>query len=311
MALRTPAEYVESLRDDRSVFFEGARVPDVTEHPVIARAIRHAATDFELAEDPAARDLAVVDGPDGPYSRYFADPAHARGPRRPAPGSSRWPRPGATPSSRSSRRSAPTPSSPCGGSAGGSTPAGRTPSGAAASPTTWPSAATATSPCRSPRPTSRATAALGPNAQADPEAYLRIVERRPDGIVVRGAKVHTSCTPNANELIVLPTRVMGPDDGDWAVSFAIPIATARAPARRQPLRLADGHVVRVTDQLAAQMMETTTIFDDVFVPERAGVPVPARPTWPGRWPWPSSTTTASPPSRYKQPLVDALVGAAP
>ena len=43
--------------------------------------------------------------------------------------------------------------------------------------------------------------------------------------MVRGAKVHTSCTPNTNELIVLPTRAMGPDSADWAVSFAVPTAT--------------------------------------------------------------------------------------
>jgi len=34
------------------------------------------------------------------------------------------------------------------------------------------------------------------------------VEERPDGIVVRGAKAHTSVSPNANEVIVLPTRAM-------------------------------------------------------------------------------------------------------
>jgi len=34
------------------------------------------------------------------------------------------------------------------------------------------------------------------------------VEERPDGIVVRGAKAATSVSPNANEIIVLPTRAM-------------------------------------------------------------------------------------------------------
>ena len=31
---------------------------------------------------------------------------------------------------------------------------------------------------------------LAPHAQADPDMFLRIVERRADGIVVRGAKAH-------------------------------------------------------------------------------------------------------------------------
>src|SRR5688500_11502317 len=47
MPLRTAAEYVESLRDERTVYFQGERVPDVTAHPVIARAIRHASVDFD------------------------------------------------------------------------------------------------------------------------------------------------------------------------------------------------------------------------------------------------------------------------
>ena len=31
---------------------------------------------------------------------------------------------------------------------------------------------------------------LAPLAQPDPDAYLRVVDRRPDGIVLRGAKIH-------------------------------------------------------------------------------------------------------------------------
>ena len=49
---------------------------------------------------------------------------------------------------------------------------------------------------------------LGPAKQTDPDLYVHIVERRADGIVVRGAKAHTSVSTNANELIVLPTRAM-------------------------------------------------------------------------------------------------------
>ena len=40
MPLRTVQQYVESLRDDRTVFFRGERVPDVTRHPVISRGRR-------------------------------------------------------------------------------------------------------------------------------------------------------------------------------------------------------------------------------------------------------------------------------
>ena len=55
---------------------------------------------------------------------------------------------------------------------------------------------------------------LAPHKQDDPDMYLRVVEQGPDGIVVRGAKAHTSASPNSHELIVLPTRAMGPDDAE-------------------------------------------------------------------------------------------------
>ena len=43
MPLRTVDQYVESLRDGRAVYYRGARVPDVTTHPVIGVAVRPAA----------------------------------------------------------------------------------------------------------------------------------------------------------------------------------------------------------------------------------------------------------------------------
>ena len=61
-----------------------------------------------------------------------------------------------------------------------------------------------------------------PHDQEDPDLYLRIVERRPDGIVVRGAKAHQTGIINSHEVLVMPTISMGPDDKDYAVSFSVP-----------------------------------------------------------------------------------------
>src|SRR5215471_18663397 len=72
--LRTPAEYVASLRDGRRVFYRGQPVPDVTTHPITSVAVQHAALDYRMAEDPHFRDLAATD--EG-YSRYFAIPRSA------------------------------------------------------------------------------------------------------------------------------------------------------------------------------------------------------------------------------------------
>jgi len=53
---------------------------------------------------------------------------------------------------------------------------------------------------------------LRPHQQADPDMYVHIVDRRADGIVVRGAKAHITGTVNAHEILAMPTRAMGEDD---------------------------------------------------------------------------------------------------
>ena len=60
MALRTPQAYQASLQDERVIYYKGERVKDVTTHPVLRVAVQHASIDYQMAEDPRYRDLAVV-----------------------------------------------------------------------------------------------------------------------------------------------------------------------------------------------------------------------------------------------------------
>lgn len=64
--------------------------------------------------------------------------------------------------------------------------------------------------------------ALSPSQQEDPDLYLRIVEVRPDGIVVRGAKAHQTGAVNSHEHLIMPTQAMKEEDKNYAVSFAVP-----------------------------------------------------------------------------------------
>jgi 4-hydroxybutyryl-CoA dehydratase/vinylacetyl-CoA-Delta-isomerase len=147
----------------------------------------------------------------------------------------------------------------------------------------------------------------GPAGQEDPDLYLRVVDRREDGIVVRGAKVHTSYAANVDELIVLPTRSMSEGEDDWAVAFAVPVATPG-------LKLFCSDFLHGTDDEWAypissgrKMIETLTVFDDVFVPwdrvfldgdiQRAGALALTFVEY-------HRMTAVS----YKLPLLDALVG---
>ncbi|MGZ3537703.1 MAG: 4-hydroxyphenylacetate 3-hydroxylase family protein [Thermodesulfobacteriota bacterium] len=61
-----------------------------------------------------------------------------------------------------------------------------------------------------------------PSQQKDPDLYVHVVERKKDGIVVKGSKVHISEASVADEILVVPTRALLPEEKDWAVSFAIP-----------------------------------------------------------------------------------------
>jgi len=46
---------------------------------------------------------------------------------------------------------------------------------------------------------------LSPSKQADPDLFLRVVEKRSDGIVVRGAKAHQTGAVNSHWILVMPT----------------------------------------------------------------------------------------------------------
>ncbi|OTO15378.1 hypothetical protein A5875_004536 [Enterococcus sp. 3H8_DIV0648] len=64
-----------------------------------------------------------------------------------------------------------------------------------------------------------------PSQQSDPDMYLRVVERREDGIVVRGAKAHQTGMVNSHEVMVMPTVAMKEADKDYAVAFSVSVDT--------------------------------------------------------------------------------------
>ena len=61
-----------------------------------------------------------------------------------------------------------------------------------------------------------------PSQQTDPDLYLRVVDKKDDGIVVRGAKMHQTGALCAHEILIMPTIAMGQEDKDYAVCFALP-----------------------------------------------------------------------------------------
>ncbi len=126
--------------------------------------------------------------------------------------------------------------------------------------------------------------------------------------MVRGAKVHTSCTPNTNELIVLPTRAMGARRRRLGGQLRHPRGHPGLLLVASPYGSRTGTSFESPISSQRLMMETTTIFEDVFVPNErvflCGEADLAGPLALAFVDYHRFTAIA-----YKQPLVDALVGA--
>lgn len=63
---------------------------------------------------------------------------------------------------------------------------------------------------------------LSPSQQEDPDMFVHVVEKRKDGIIVRGAKAHQTGAVNSHEHLIMPTQSMREADKAYAVSFAVP-----------------------------------------------------------------------------------------
>ena len=105
-----------------------------------------------------------------------------------------------------------------------------------------------------------------PGNQDDPDAYVRVIERRSDGIVIRGAKLHISAASMGHELMTIPTKSMKPGEDQYAVACMVPVGapgvkiinTTYAPrhADTRDFPMSGNH----------HTPEGFVIFDDVFVP---------------------------------------------
>src|ERR1700755_2375124 len=62
-SLRTGAEYLRSLNDGRTVFVEGEKVKDVSKHKAFREAARSVARLYDIAAEPANRELMTYTSP--------------------------------------------------------------------------------------------------------------------------------------------------------------------------------------------------------------------------------------------------------
>ncbi len=110
---------------------------------------------------------------------------------------------------------------------------------------------------------------LPPHAQPDPDMFLRVVEKKKNGIVVRGAKAHQTGAVNSHEIIIMPTISMSEKDKDYCVSFALPsdsdgIFYILGRQSCDTRRMETGEIDCGNARFGGH--EALVIFDDVFVP---------------------------------------------
>jgi 4-hydroxybutyryl-CoA dehydratase / vinylacetyl-CoA-Delta-isomerase len=265
MALRKPDQFRDSLRDGRVVYYKGERVTDVTAHPVLKIGVDSSAVDYELAEQPETRELAVVAEPGGePFSRFFVPPR--------------------TPEDLLRRRKlVEIGSRICFGFPPFAKEGGSDAVNALAVIAAHCDAKSGTHYAQ--RVESfrshlkrgdlsvsitmtdvKGDRTLRPSEQSDPDLYVRKVRNAPGGIIVRGAKAHITTAAYTNEFCVLPTRAMSEADRDYAVAFASP---ANAPGTKIICRSGPWEEGSIDYPVAnrASMVEGLVVFDDVFIPE--------------------------------------------
>jgi 4-hydroxybutyryl-CoA dehydratase / vinylacetyl-CoA-Delta-isomerase len=306
MGLRTAHQFLAGLRDDREVYYRGERVSVVPDHPELGVVARHVAIDFELAEDPRFRNLFRHQDGEEEYSSYYRVPRHADDLAVRSKLIETATVEGATlvilikeigtdalfalmrVLTRGGRN----------GTAEGLARLDAFYRRCRHEDLALAVAQTDVKGDRSKRPSD----------QEDPDMHVRVVEERSDGIVVRGAKAHTSYAPCVDELIVLPSRSMGPGDETWSMAFAVPAASPG-------LRMYASDFLHGTEDPWARpisavhkMVETLTVFNDVFVPwER--VFFHNRPDLAGATALTFVEFHRFTAVSYKLPLLDALVGA--
>src|SRR5215472_14643586 len=254
MGLKTPADYVQSLRDGRVTYWDGERIDDITVHPRFQTPIKVASTDYDYA-DAGRREVMTYETEDGELAhRVFQIPRSEADLER--------------------RVELMHDMSIVGGVTGvfmalmsvKDAVAEVNPQYAANIERMYRyvrdndlrAAEVITDP--------KGDRSRRAHEQDDPDLYVRIVSRDDKGIVVRGAKLHITAASLVHELVVMPTKGMRQDETDYAVSFSIPVNAPGVKIINRSFAAPDLNPFDYPASAHHSMPEGFVIFDDVFVP---------------------------------------------
>jgi len=265
MGLKTQSQFLQSLKDGRNVWYDGKKVDDVTTHPILSIFVNHWSLVYKAQEDPNVRNIFVKKDPKyGDMSMFYNIP---RG----------------TEDLLARRRVIETTTAYCNGQFNIVKAIGTDAMFAMMSTCSQIDKkhetkyydnvmklydrcvredlghAVAQTDVKGDR-------GLRPHEQADPDMYVHIVDRKSDGIVVRGAKVHTTGPQAVHEIIAIPTRSLLPEEKDYAVAFSIPANDKNVKMISRPSAPKEWGEFDYPLSTTAVAQETLTVFDNVFIP---------------------------------------------
>ncbi len=107
---------------------------------------------------------------------------------------------------------------------------------------------------------------LPPGKQPDPDAYTHVVERRDDGVVIRGAKLHITGASLGHELLTIPTKAMKPGEDDYSIACCVPVNAPGVKIVNASYAPRHEDVRHFPISSTKHCPEGFVIFDDVFVP---------------------------------------------
>jgi 4-hydroxybutyryl-CoA dehydratase/vinylacetyl-CoA-Delta-isomerase len=105
-----------------------------------------------------------------------------------------------------------------------------------------------------------------PGRQVDPDAYLHVVSRKSDGVVIRGAKLHISAASLCHDLLVMPTKAMKPGEESYAITCAVPVNSPGVSVINTTYHPKGDDVRHFPVSSRLSMPDGFVVFDDVFVP---------------------------------------------
>lgn len=255
MTLRTADQYREGLLDDRRVFYRGEQVKNILENPELRLAVDHSASCFDMSFDRP--DLAVSNADGKDVSTFWMAPkSQADLVRR-----------GALIEETSRRGGGTIVLKEVGSDALFGLLRACEGQGLANAKAFHRHVVDNDLALAVGQTDVKGDRSKGPSDQADPDLYLHVVDEDADSITVRGAKTHTSFSANADEIVVLPTRAMGPHDADYAVAFAIPIDTPGLNLYVSPYAAGDRNSFDHPLSSKHKLLESLTVFKNVRVPK--------------------------------------------